>query len=115
MNKNIKNISGYTLISTLVALSLMLLLLVLVNKTLPVISGITYNKLKIQAINAAKEQMIHTLETKEYKMFSRVIDHHLTLEQEVHTLFSRIYIKIVITHSKTGKELYTLEAYGRPD
>ena len=65
MKKNIKNTNGYTLVSTLVALSLMLLLLVLVNKTLPVISGITHNKLKIRAISVAKEQMVHTLDTKE--------------------------------------------------
>jgi hypothetical protein len=115
MKIKIQNTNGYTLVSTLVALSLMLLLMVLVSKTLPLVSGTKVTILKLQAINAAKDQMVHTLETKDFRMLFKAVDHNIDLKQEVRTIFSRIYIKITAIYSKTGKELYTLEAYAEKE
>ena len=113
--KIIQKTNGYTLVSTLVALSLMLLLMILVNKTMPIISGINYNKLRVQAISTAREQMIQTMQTKDFRIFSKTVDHNINLQQEVRTIFSRIYLKITVTYSKTGRELYKLEAYARQE
>ena len=100
------------MVSTLVALSLLLLFLILVNKFLPIISAANPTKLKLQAINTANECMIQTLETNDFRMFSRSVDHNIALRQEVRTLFNRIHIKIII--KKSLMSLLLMVYFNRP-
>jgi len=103
--------SGYTLIETLVALTLLFILLFLVTELIPVISNKSASELKLKAISACKNQMEETLATKNYIELIAELEKKLILNQDVEEQEDKILITIKVKHQKTDRELYTLKAF----
>ena len=103
--------TGYTLIETLVALTLLFILLFLVTELIPVISNKAISDLKLKAITACKNQMEETLATKNFIELTRELDKNLILNQTMDDQQDKILIIITVNHQKTGRELFTLKAF----
>lgn len=103
---------GYTLVETLVALTLLLFLLFLVNDLLPVIfkSG---DNVKLKAITEARNQMEETLLLQKYSNIKKELKGGLLLDQQVEQRSGLFYIKISISTAYKNKVLYTLQSYSQ--
>ena len=103
--------AGYTLIETLVALTLLFILLFLVTELMPYISDKAGSELKLKAIIACKNQMEETLVTKNYTDLIKEIDKNLILNKNIEKQEERLLITIKVNQKKTDRELYTLKAF----
>jgi len=103
--------SGYTLIETLVALTLLFILLFLVTELMPVISNKAGSELKLKAITACKNQMEETQATKNFIELTKELGKNLILKQLIENQEDKILITIKVTHQKTNRELHTLKAF----
>ncbi len=102
---------GYSIIETLVALTLIGLLLIMVHQVMPVVSVNNYSKIKLNAISHAKSEMTFVLATKDFISAEKDINAKLKLIREVKCQedYTKIHIKIV--SKKTNKIIYQLIAY----
>ena len=103
--------AGYTLIETLVALTLLFILLFLVTELMPVISNKTGSELKLKSITAAKNQMEETLATKNYIEKTTELENNLFLKQTIDKQEDKLLITITVNQKKTNRILHTLKAF----
>lgn len=103
--------SGYTLIETLVGLTLLFILLLLVTELLPIISNKAGSELKLSAITSAKNQMEETLATKNYIELTKELEKNLLLKQYIEDQEDKLLITIIVIHKKSNRELHTLKAF----
>jgi prepilin-type N-terminal cleavage/methylation domain-containing protein len=102
---------GYTLIETLVALTLVLLLLFLVSEILPLISMDTEQRSLLTAIHAARNQLEETLTFKKYETFTRELSPQLSLIQSIEQKNNILLITITVEVKATRRILFRLQAY----
>jgi len=103
--------AGYTLIETLVALTLVLLLLFFVNDILPIIALGSEQRLLLTGINGARNQMEETLTFKKNTEISKELGSHLNLIQTIEKQNNFLLITITIRVKNTNRILYRLQAY----
>lgn len=103
--------SGYTLIETLVALTLLFVLLFLVTELMPLISNKASNELKLKAITACRNQMEVTLATKNYTELTQNLEKKLVLKQIIEDKKDKILITISVYLQNSDRTLYKLTAY----
>lgn len=103
--------SGYTLVETLVALSLLLILLFFSTEILNVLSLNKNSALKLTAINAAKNRMEQTLLLHDYKDFEKEIAKNLELKQSIKKHDELILITISVYQKNPKRGLYHLKVY----
>jgi len=102
---------GYTLIETLVALTLVLLLLFFVSEILPVISMSSEQRLILSGINHARNQMAETLSFSKYLDIARDINRQLYLTQSVQNKGTFLHIIITIKTKSSHRTIFHLQAY----
>jgi prepilin-type N-terminal cleavage/methylation domain-containing protein len=105
------NDSGYTLVETLVALTLLLILLFFSTEILNVLSLNKNSALKLAAINAAKNRMEQTLLLHDYKDFEKEIAKNLELKQSIKKHDELILITISVYQKNPKRGLYQLKVY----
>jgi type II secretory pathway pseudopilin PulG len=111
--KKYKNEQGYTLVETLIALTLVLLFLFLVNDLLPVFLLKTGDNLKLQAITEARNQMEETMLLQNFSDINKELPKGLLLKQSAEARNKLILITITISSKNNNTILYTLKSYAR--
>ncbi len=109
--KTKNNQGGYTIVETLVALTLLFILLFLVTELMPIISNKAGNELKLKAITAAKNQMEETLVTKNLTNYTRELEKRLIIKQVMEDKVDKILITITVSQKRLNRQLYMLKVY----
>ena len=103
--------AGYTLVEILIALTMVLLLLFLVNDLLPVLLLKAVDHLKLQAITEARNQMEETFLLRDFSDYTKELPKNLILRRKVKDRGNLILITITVSAKDNNIPIYRLKSY----
>jgi hypothetical protein len=105
--------AGYTLVETLIALTMVLLLLFLVNDLLPVLLLKAGDHLKLQAITEARNQMEETFLLRDFSDDNKELPNNLILKRKVEDRGNLMLIIITVSAKDNNVPIYRLKSYAQ--